>query len=201
MKTYKLENDSQFKLAAKECAAQLLRPGSVLLLPTETVYGLACYHDDASAREKIYELKAREKNKPLQLFIRNLDFLPEIGVKLEGAAAAIANAFCPGPVTIVASDSNGGKTGFRIPDHPFILELLNCFEHPLAATSANRSGQPPALSVQEALDDICGKPDIVVDGGALHPDAQASTVVDVSDGECKILRPGPVTQEMINEIL
>jgi L-threonylcarbamoyladenylate synthase len=201
MKIYKLENNTDCTLAAKECALQLEIPGSVLLLPTETVYGLACRHDDSLARKRIYELKDREKNKPLQIFIPDIDSLPEIGVELEGAAAKLAETFCPGPITIVTQDSSGGKTGFRIPAHPFVLELLKIFKTPLAATSANRSGQAAALSLKEALEDICGEPDIAVDGGELHPEAQASTVVDVSDEEIKILRPGPITQEMINAVL
>jgi L-threonylcarbamoyladenylate synthase len=201
MKTYKLENDADFKLAAQECAAQLEQAGSVLLLPTETVYGLACRSNDEIARERIYELKAREKNKPLQIFFPDIDSIYKNGINLEGPALKLAKAFCPGPLTIVAPDSTGGTIGFRMPDHPLIHEILKIFKSPLAATSANRSGQAPALSMRAALEDICGKPDIAIDGGDLHPKAQASTVVEVSDGNFKILRPGPITEEMIKAAL
>ena len=186
--------------AVAEAAAVLRRPGTVVLVPTETVYGLVCRASDEAARKRIYELKHREASKPLALFTadwRKLD-----GVRLEGLPAALAEKYCPGPITIIAPGVDGGTVGFRIPDHPFILSLLKLYGRALASTSANRSGQPPALEVGYALETLAEQPDFTVDGGALPKDSIASTVVLVnSDNSYKILREGLITQSMIENTL
>ena len=188
---------------AVEAAAEILntRPGSVLLVPTETVYGLVCRWDDPAGRARIYELKHRSENKPLAAFIPSVEALPTEAV-LPEAARKLAAAFCPGPVTLVVPDRSGGTFGFRIPDHPFIRELLAAFCGALASTSANLSGQPPARNVADALRSIDGEPELAVDGGALPPDSPASTVIRVfADSSWKILREGPVTAEQIRRVV
>lgn len=180
---------------AVEAAAEILktRPGSVLLVPTETVYGLVCRWDDPAGRARIYELKHRSENKPFAAFIPSVEALPGEAI-LPDAARKLAAAFCPGPITLVVPDKSGGTFGFRIPDHPFIRELLRAFGGPLASTSANLSGAEPARNVADALRSIDGEPVLAVDGGALPPDSPASTVVRVfADSSWKILREGPVT--------
>lgn len=188
---------------AVETAAEILRtnPGSVLLVPTETVYGLVCRWDDPVGRARIYELKHRSENKPFAAFIPSVEALPDEAV-LPDAARKLAAAFCPGPITLVVPDRSGTTFGFRIPDHPFIRELLHVFGGPLASTSANLSGSEPARNVADALRSIDGEPELAVDGGALLPDSPASTVVRVfADSSWKILRDGPVTEERIRKIL
>ena len=114
----------------------------------------------------------------------------------------MARAFLPGPITLVVPDASGSTFGFRIPDHPFILALLKKFGGPLASTSANRSGQPPALEVGYALKTLADKPDVVFDGGALPQNSIASTVVLVNaDNSYKILREGRITPSMIERAL
>jgi len=185
-----------------EAAVEILnRDGGVLLVPTETVYGLVCNWNDPSARRRIYELKHRSENKPFAAFIPDLSALPEEAV-LPEAARRLAEKFCPGPITLVVPGRNGGTFGFRLPDHPFIHRLLAAYGGPLASTSANLSGQPPARNVEYALQSIDGQPDLAVDGGALPPDSLASTVVQVyADSTWKILRPGPVAAERIEAAL
>lgn len=188
---------------AVQAAAEILntRPGSVLLVPTETVYGLVCRWDDPAGRARIYELKHRSENKPLAAFIPSVEALPEEAV-LPEAARKLAAVFCPGPVTLVVPDKSGGTFGFRIPDHPFIRELLAAFGGALASTSANLSGQPPARNVADGLRSIDGEPELAVDGGALPPDSPASTVIRVfADSSWKILREGPVTAEQIRRVV
>ena len=108
----------------------------------------------------------------------------------------------PGPLTLVVPDGHGSTFGFRIPDHPFILALLSEVRMPLASTSANLSGEPPALNVPDALRSIDGTPDLVVDGGPIAPGSPASTVIQVGeDGTWKILRPGPVSEEAVRRTL
>ena len=185
--------------AVQEAVRLLNRPGSVLLVPTETVYGLVCSWHDQSARTRIYELKHRSENKPFAAFIPDLDSLPPEAV-LPDAAACLARKFCPGPITLVVPERNGGTFGFRIPDHPFIRELLKEYGSALASTSANYSGQEPARNVEYALNSIDGEVDLAVDGGALPPDSPASTVVQVfADSAWKILRQGPISEAQIRE--
>ena len=189
--------------SAAEAAAALLnaRPHSVLLVPTETVYGLVCRWDDPEGRARIYELKHRSENKPFAAFISSVNELPTEAV-LPEAARKLAAAFCPGPITLVIPDRSGGTFGFRIPDHPFIRELLHAFGGPLASTSANLSGAEPARNVADALRSIDGEPELAVDGGALPPDSPASTVVRVfADSTWKILRQGPIPEERIKQIV
>ena len=188
--------------ALDSCLDALRRPGSVLLVPTETVYGLVCDWRDEAARARIYQLKHRSETKPFAAFLPSVGSVSSCIPQLPDTARIFAETFCPGPVTLVVPDGAGSTFGFRIPDHPFILKLLKAYGAPLASTSANRSGMPAALSVDEALRTIDGEPDVAVDGGILAPGSKASTVILVNaDSSWKILREGPVTEAMLKQAL
>lgn len=191
--------------AAVEAAARIFlgsRKGGVVLAPTETVYGLICAFDDMQARERIYALKHRPAEKLLAAFLPDLSFVERFAPFPSGPARRIAQRFMPGPVTLVLPDGKGSTFGFRIPDHPFILSLLKRVRIPLASTSANRSGSPAALDVPGALASLDGEPDLSVDGGAIPTGSLASTVIRVEQsGAWRILRPGPVTEEMLRTFL
>lgn len=175
----------------------LRRDDGVLLVPTETVYGLVCDASHEAARAKIYEMKRRPASKLLTLFFASRQAAEAAFPAMPETAKRFAAAFCPGPVTLIVPDG-GAFTGFRIPDHPALLNLLNAYGRPLASTSANLSGQPPAHTVDEALASLAFPPDGVLDGGAIPPDSAASTVIKVErDGAWSILRPGPVTEDML----
>ena len=203
MKRVSLDIHSPAELAAATdlCAATLHQPGAVALVPTETVYGLVCRWDDHAAVERIYNLKDRSENKPLALFVAAPEQLTRLGVDLPENAIKLATACCPGPITIIIPGQEGKTVGFRIPDHPLILQLLRRIGFPLASTSANRSGRPNARTVDQALAELVGAPDAVVDAGALPETAQASTVVDLSHGDWRILREGPISAAAIKAIL
>lgn len=191
-----------FEQAVEAGRRMLEIPGAVLLIPTETVYGLVCRWDDAAAREKIYALKERDGRKPLAMFAADAPMLENTGVILAGYPAKLLRDFTPGPITIIAPNRDGATTGFRIPDHPYVRALLARGGMPLASTSANHSGSPNALTVQEALAELAGEVDLVIDAGAIPPDSLASTVVDVSKpGECRILREGPISEQRIFEAI
>ena len=179
--------------AARLAAEALKRPGAVLLLPTETVYGLVCRADDAAAVAKIYDLKDRDRSKLLGWFVGDWRKLAEYGVELEGLPSELAEKYCPGPITIIARIKAGGTLGFRVPDYPLILEILKLAGVPLAQTSANHSGHPNALSVKAALAELSGDVELAVDGGDIPPDAQGSTVVDATGNAVRVLRPGPIS--------
>ena len=201
MKVFKLGQIEEEALI-RECLVTLSVKGSVLLVPTETVYGLVCRASDKEAAKKIYELKKRSENKPLALFVHDTEMLKKTDALLLPAAEKLASRLCPGPLTIIVPDKSGNsKTGFRIPDHGFILELLRKLGEPLASTSANLSGKPPALTVAEALADFDGEPELAVDNGPLPENAIASTVVDFCADGFRILREGPVSEKTVRDIL
>ncbi len=183
---------------AIELAAKVLRQGGVAAIPTETVYGLMTLWGNKAGYDRIYALKHRPKNKLLQMLAGSAEMAEHAGIIRDDRLDRIIRTFCPGPLTIVASDGQGGSIGMRIPDHPFIKELLDCLEQPLAATSANLSGEQPALNAADAVSGLDGTPDILVDGGAI-PDTggKPSTVVSFLNGEPEILREGPVSLQDI----
>ncbi len=184
---------------AGNCLDKLKNPGAVLLLPTETVYGLVCRWEDSRARDGIYGLKGRCGNKPLGMFVSGPEMLEPLGVIITETLQKLLAEFCPGPLTIVIPIATGGKIGFRIPAHPLILELLKICGGPLAQTSANRSGKPNALTVADAIRELDGEPELVVDAGTLSPDVKASTVMEISGDNLKILRHGVISGEDIRK--
>lgn len=190
---YVARGDGENTAAVADAVQNALRkPGAVVLIPTETVYGLICNAGDAEAVRKIYALKDRAESKPLSWFVADWRTLDRYGVRTDGLPARLAERFCPGAITIIAPADDGSTIGFRIPDHPLVLEILRRVKTPLASTSANRSGSPNALTVTEALDELHGDVDLAVDGGAIPRDAQASTVVDATGEKARILRQGPL---------
>lgn len=173
-----------------ERCAEKLKAGGVILLPTETVYGLVCRFEDSAAEEKIYQLKHRPAEKRLSVFVDDPAKLEKYGVKLNPLACELASKYCPGAITIISERNENSSLGFRIPDHKFVLELLKAVDFPLSSTSANRSGMPNVLSIDEALSELDGEVDIAVDGGTIPADSQASTVVDARREKAVILRQG-----------
>lgn len=179
----------------------LRREDGVLLVPTETVYGLVCDAAHEVARAKIYEMKRRPASKLLTLFFASREAAEAEFPDMPETAKRFAAAFCPGAVTLIVPDGDA-FTGFRVPAHPALLHLLKAYGRPLASTSANLSGQPPAHTVDEALASLALPPDCVLDGGPIPPDSEASTVIRIErDGSWRILRPGPVTEEMLRASL
>ena len=194
MKKYRLDNLSN---VVNDCVKQLTQRGSVILVPTETVYGLVCDWQDQTAIDRIYSLKQRDYGKPFALFADSLAMLEQHGINIPKNARKLANKFCPGPITIIIPDPDGKTIGFRIPAHPFILALIKQYGHPLASTSANCSGMPNALTVNEAVAMLAGQPDIAIDTGSLPADAVASTVVMVNGDKVEVVRPGPISADDI----
>jgi L-threonylcarbamoyladenylate synthase len=115
------------------------------------------------------------------------------GVAADPRLARLAERFFPGPLTLVCRAVDGGSVGLRIPRHPFMRALLRELGGGVAATSANRSGEPPAGDAAAAVAGLAGEPDLLVDGGPVQ-DAQPSTVASLLEGGLRILRPGPVTE-------
>lgn len=181
--------DGNISEIIKKCA-ETLEAGGVILLPTETVYGLVCRFEDKAAEEKIYQLKHRPAEKRLSVFVDDIAKLEKYGVKINNLARELASEYCPGAITIISERNEDSSLGFRIPDHDFVLALLKAVDFPLSSTSANRSGMPNVLSIAEALSELDGEVDIAVDGGTVPAGSQASTVVDARSAKALILRQG-----------
>ncbi len=172
-------------------AAKLLKQGKVIAFPTETVFGIGARLDRPEAIKRIFKLKQRSRNKPLQILIGNMRQARELG-KFNKHALAIAKGKWPGPFTCVVNKTGkvpkivtGGKTtvGLRIPDHKVALELIRK-AGPIVATSANQAGKKPALKTEDVkkhLPDI----DFVLSGRVKR--GKASQVIDLTRGY-KVLR-------------
>ena len=190
-------------------AADLIRAGELVAVPTETVYGLAGNGLDVKAVEQIYEVKGRPTIKPLSLMVPGAGAMEKICVNVPKAAHALAVQFWPGPLTIVLESSEkvpeivraGGTTvGLRCPDHPATLALLRCAGVPFAAPSANPSGEPSPKTAGEVLGYFDGKIAAVVDGGPCGI-GKESTIVDLSRTPYRILRPGALPESEVWDAL
>lgn len=198
MKTFVLGKDSN-ELILGSCKSVLLAGTSdFILVPTETVYGLACVWDDDAAKKRICQAKIRPEYKPFQMLVNSTEMAKEYGCILDEKAEKIAKAFCPGPITLIVPSASGAKkTGFRIPEHKFVLALILELKEALAATSANISGEPPSLNVRNALSSLKIEPALAIDGGQFPKSSVASTVVEIENSKVKILREGPISLSAI----
>ena len=179
-------------------ALHVLKAGGVIAAPTETVYGLMTLWNNADGREKIYKLKHRPANKRLQMLAARIEDLSAYQLCMPPRLAAIAHAFWPGPLTVILPTKTGDTIGLRIPNHPFLLRLLQELQEPLAATSANLSGESAGLDATSAIEHLDGAPDLLIDGGKTTMTlGQASTVVSLCETSPVILREGPITLQMI----
>jgi L-threonylcarbamoyladenylate synthase len=206
---------SDCSVDALAVAAQALRDGSLVAFPTETVYGLGADATNAQAVDRIYEVKGRPSDHPLIVHIADLEHLEQWISDIPEHAIALAREFWPGPMTLILNRSElakdfitGGQdtVGIRIPDNSLALGLLEAF-HKLggagvAAPSANRFGQvspTTANAVQEELGDYLSATDLVLDGGQSVVGVE-STIIDCTGELPRILRPGAITIEMIEEV-
>ena len=190
-------------------AAELLRQGRLVAVPTETVYGLASDATQESAVQAVYETKGRPEQKPLSVLVDGMDMVERVCRDIPEDAYKLAGAFWPGPLTMILRGngalppivSAGGDTqGVRCPDHPDTLAVLRALGRPLACPSANRSGAPSPKSAGEVLGQLAGKIDAVLDGGPCGVGVE-STILDLTVAPYRILRQGGLRRERIEEVL
>lgn len=190
-------------------AAQLLRNGSVVGIPTETVYGLAADARNPQAVQQIFAAKGRPADNPLIVHIAHLAQLPEIAAEVPPLAKALAEAFWPGPLTMVLPKqksiplvTSGGldTVGIRMPSHPVAQKLITLSGVPIAAPSANRSGYPSPTTAQHVWQDMQGRIAAVVDGGACSVGVESTVIALENQDTVRILRPGFVTAEMLGSV-
>jgi len=189
-------------------AATILHQSGVVVFPTDTVYGAAALATDIIAVTRLYHAKQRPSTMPIPVMVAAPWRAPDVA-RVQPGFWKLANAFWPGPLTIVLPKRHalpdivtaGGETvALRIPAHDLALQLLRLVDAPLAVTSANLSGQAPALTANDALAQLDGRVDAIVDGGPA-PGGQPSTIIDLSTASPRILRPGPISAERIWAIL
>ena len=190
---------------ALEIARELLQKGELAAVPTETVYGLAANALDEGAVRRIYEAKGRPAENPVIVHVGSLEQARACVANWPPAADTLARAFWPGPLTLVLERSEripdivtaGGETvGIRWPSHPFMLQLIRRCGFPLAAPSANPANQISPTTAAHVLQGLSGRIPLIVDAGP-SPVGIESTVVDVSSGRVRILRPGMISAEQI----
>ena len=176
-------------------AVRVLRSGELILLPTETVYGLAADPAVPGAEERIFAAKERERGKPIPLLASGLDAVERAGAVISTKARRLARRYWPGPLTLVLS-CGGRAEGFRVPDHPVALAVLKRAGGLLRVTSANVSGEPAASTMEEALEALGAKVALALDSGPA-PLGMASTVVDATGESLKIIRQGALPREAV----
>ena len=190
-------------------AADIIKSGGLVAVPTETVYGLAGNGLDEKAVERIYEVKGRPAIKPLSLMVPDKSAMGKYCEDVPDAAFALADRFWPGPLTIVLKSKDivpdivraGGSTvGLRCPDHPKTLELLKLTGLPLAAPSANPSDMPSPKTAGEVMAYFDGSIEAVIDGGECGIGLE-STLLDMSRTPYRILRQAALSEEDIAEAL
>jgi L-threonylcarbamoyladenylate synthase len=182
-------------------AAALIRAGEPVAVPTETVYGLAADATNSRAVARIYEAKGRPSFNPLIVHVPNVTAAQELG-RLDETALALAKAYWPGPLTLVVPLTQGAPVAslvtaglptiaLRIPAHPAMRALLEASGKPLAAPSANASGRISPTRADHVLASLDGRISLVIDGGATMHGLE-STIVALTGGPPRLLRPGPI---------
>jgi L-threonylcarbamoyladenylate synthase len=191
-------------------AAEALRRGSLVLMPTETVYGLAADAADPAAIAALFEAKGRPRFNPLIAHVTGLKAAERFAA-FDARARRLAEAFWPGPLTLVvpitdeAAVCDLARAGLdtvavRAPGHPLAQALLQAFGGPVCAPSANRSGRPSPTTLEDALEETGPAAAAVLDGGPC-PVGLESTVVAVLDGPPRLLRPGGLAREAIEAVV
>jgi L-threonylcarbamoyladenylate synthase len=193
----------------RERAAEVLREGGIVALPTDTVYGIGCELNAPRGIERLFEAKGRPPDRAIMLLIAAEEQAADIGV-MGPAALALADAFWPGGLSIVVPQrddvampevlTGGAPTiGLRVPDHPCPRALAAAIG-PLPVTSANRSGMPEEATAEAIAEQLGESIDLILDGGPAHG-GPPSTVVDCSGERARVLRPGSIDSDAVSRVL
>ncbi|WP_159459739.1 L-threonylcarbamoyladenylate synthase [Scatolibacter rhodanostii] len=192
-----------------QTAGKLLHDGGLVVIPTETVYGLAADALNPTAVSKIFEAKGRPNDNPLIVHISDLSQLPALVKEIPESALRLADAFWPGPLTMIFPKSElipyetSGKletVAIRFPSNKTALAVINAAGTPLAAPSANLSGKPSPTTFSHVKDDLNGRVDAIINGKDCEVGVE-STVITLVGDTIKILRPGGITKHQLESVL
>jgi L-threonylcarbamoyladenylate synthase len=207
IRKFSMNNEMERKDGITAAIAAAKR-GDLVVLPTDTVYGLGTDAFSQKGPQKLLAAKSRDRNMPIPVLVGHVKALDGLAQRVDGVTKALAEAFWPGALTIVVKAQptlrwDLGETNqtvaLRMPLNPIAIELLNAVG-PMAVSSANKTGQPAATNVEEAIAQLGEEVTIYLDGGQT-PGNIASTIVDVSSGEIKLLRQGAIPLEEIRLIV
>lgn len=196
-----------FSAESAAAAAEILRGGGLVGIPTETVYGLAADARNEAAVRSIFAAKGRPQDNPLIVHISSMEMLPPLVREIPPMALVLAERFWAGPLTMIFPKSevipdatSGGldTVAVRMPSSEAARAVIDACGFPLAAPSANISGKPSPTTAQHVFDDMDGKIPLIIDGGGCSVGVE-STVVCFRNGKIHILRPGGITAEMLAE--
>lgn len=195
------------RIAGLTAAAGAVRAGQLVVLPTDTVYGLGCDAFSATAVQGLLAAKGRGRAMPVPVLVGSWSTVDGLVLGVQARVRALIEAFWPGGLSIVLPHAPSlswdlgdtrGTVSLRMPLHPVALELLREVG-PMAVSSANRSGQPPATTIEQAREQLAERVSVYLDGGTAGE--VASTIIDLTADEPVVLREGAVTAAQIAEVL
>ncbi len=194
-------NSSALEDAQIKQAAKVLADGGLVIIPTETVYGIAADAANKKALDKLYLIKKRPKDKPFALLIADQCEVKKLASNIPIAAYKLMGKFWPGPLTILLQSSKGqGKVGLRLPANRIALEIITQAKIPLACPSANISDKPAAVNFDQAIKDLDGLVDLAIDAGPVKL-GKESTIVDLTVQPPQITRSGAIKDEEIMAVI
>ncbi len=205
---FKINPANPEKEAIQE-AGRIIREGGLVAFPTETVYGLGTNALNSKAVAEVFKAKGRPADNPLIIHISDINQVYDLTDEITVQTQRVMDAFWPGPLTVVLPKKQNippevtaglNTVAVRMPDHPVALELIKSAGVPVAAPSANSSGKPSPTTARHVLNDLEGKVDLIVDGGACRVGVE-STVLDMTSEPPVILRPGGITREDLESVL
>ena len=181
-------------------AVEVLRLGGLVILPTETVYGLAANYKSKIAYEKLYEIKERPKDKPFALAIADKEAIDGLAKNIPVFVYKLVEKFWPGPLTIILNAKESGQIAFRMPDNKVSLMIIDMLGMPVYLTSANISGKPPCITVEDSLKDLNDKVELAVDTGKSELEI-ASTIIKVVGNTYEVVREGVIKDVDIKRVV
>jgi tRNA threonylcarbamoyl adenosine modification protein (Sua5/YciO/YrdC/YwlC family) len=182
---------------AVQAAARALRNGNLVVIPTDTVYGVAAMAGSEAGLAKLFRIKGRDAGKPIPLLAAGVEDVLAAGACMSDLERRLADRFWPGALTMVLQAGDAGE-GFRVPNSPVALSLIARAGGLLRVTSANLSGEPPALTADEAVTALGGGVAVVIDAGPMTH-GEPSTVIRVRHGTVEILRQGALSAAALAE--
>ncbi len=172
-------------------AVKVLSHGGLVVLPTETVYGIGFDIKSEMARGKITDIKRERKEKPYSIAMPDFNWIEDYEIEsMSLKRAYLIKDLLPGPLTFILNVGGKGKIGFRIPDNRITQDIITLFKKPIYLTSSNISDGVPALSFKEAVERLNGRVDLIINGGSFSL-SRPSLVLDLTQNPVKILREGP----------
>ena len=190
-------------------SAEIIKNGGIVVFPTETVYGIGTNGLDKEAVERLYKIKERPLNKPISLLVSDYEMIEKVVKDINELEYKIMKKFFPGPLTIILNKkdivpdivtSRGSTVGIRMPEEEITRKLIEYAGVPIAAPSANISGKPSGIDLQEIIKEFGDKVDCYIDGGKSKIGI-GSTIVKVENNTIKILREGSISKKEIEDLI